>query len=701
MKKLVSILLTTVITLCSIGITVTASDTLLTEENFAGLSAGDINGQNGWTFVNSDTVGTVSATIENDDGNNVLNMSRTAVGSDNVDYDRYLKGAKSYAYKEINRNEMEYNVDYNIELKFKNNKGDSDNGSFHISFLIGDGSNSTVAEDAINIKVVPKYNRLQYFYVDGTTRKSGMYDRYTTNGEWTELKIVYHCKATTDGNYNSDSDYDIYVNDTLAASSIPAGKSYRGRARLTTGTIKTICFENPHDTVSEYLIDDIAIENSDIAAKFTLLENGNKIDSVNAISGDALQVELDVTNPLGVDMDITAIVAVYNNNRLYSVISENVSVSGAEKNKNVHLANELNVPKDKTRVLLKGMVWKADTMMPLIKPWEIKYIPFDNMTIACWGDSLTAGDGSSSSSLTAYPAILAKITGAEVYNLGVGGETATTIAARQGGLDIELHGGFTLGGEAGSTVNFDENTFLAENGITVIPRDTKKGCWNPCYINGIEGSLTATVDTSVVPRRLISATFTRKLNGETLVVDSNEIAHLVTAAKAKAEADYHIIFIGTNGGWGLDEYGNDLGKSGEAAYKALADMINRMISITRNPENYIVIGLTEKTSAFRQPLDEYMNNIFGSHYIAMGDYLSSEEAIKNAGLTVTEEDRNCIAKGTLPQSFCKSTTDNLHCNDYGYAQIAYKVKEKMCELFLENDDTTTLYSIGDSTMYNY
>ena len=261
MKKLLSIFLTTAIIICSTGIMATASDTLMSEEKFTGLSTGDINGQNDWIFVNTDTVGTVSATIENDDGNNVLNMSRTAVGSENSNYDSSLKGSVTYAYKPINSVTMEYGKDYNIELKIKNTQdvvSDTDRGAFHIALLTGDGSDSTVAEDAINIKVVPKYNRLQYFYVDGSDRKSSTYDKYTTSSEWTTLRILYHCTKYSSGS-GSDSTYDIYVNDTLAASAIPAGKSYRTRDRIENGTIKTIYFENPHDTVSEWMVDDIKI----------------------------------------------------------------------------------------------------------------------------------------------------------------------------------------------------------------------------------------------------------------------------------------------------------------------------------------------------------------------------------------------------------------------------------------------------------
>ena len=177
--------------------------------------------KNDWIFVNTDTVGTVSATIENDDGNNVLNMSRTAVGSENSNYDSSLKGSVTYAYKPINSVTMEYGKDYNIELKIKNTQdvvSDTDRGAFHIALLTGDGSDSTVAEDAINIKVVPKYNRLQYFFMlTEAIEKAVLMTSIQQSSEWTTLRILYHCTKYSSGS-GSDSTYDIYVNDTLAAS---------------------------------------------------------------------------------------------------------------------------------------------------------------------------------------------------------------------------------------------------------------------------------------------------------------------------------------------------------------------------------------------------------------------------------------------------------------------------------------------------
>jgi lysophospholipase L1-like esterase len=47
--------------------------------------------------------------------------------------------------------------------------------------------------------------------------------------------------------------------------------------------------------------------------------------------------------------------------------------------------------------------------------------------VACWGDSLTSGDGGFG---TSYPGTLAQLSGMNVYNGGIGGQTSTQIAGR-------------------------------------------------------------------------------------------------------------------------------------------------------------------------------------------------------------------------------------------------------------------------------
>lgn len=74
-------------------------------------------------------------------------------------------------------------------------------------------------------------------------------------------------------------------------------------------------------------------------------------------------------------------------------------------------------------------------------------------SIAAWGDSMTQGVGSTSPNT--YCEILASLTGLPVYNGGVGGQTSTQIAARQGGkpLIVSVAGQVIPGTGAAVAVN--------------------------------------------------------------------------------------------------------------------------------------------------------------------------------------------------------------------------------------------------------
>ncbi len=178
----------------------------------------------------------------------------------------------------------------------------------------------------------------------------------------------------------------------------------------------------------------------------------------------------------------------------------------------------------------------------------------------------------------------------------------------------------------------------------------------------------------MVPRELKSVTFTRKATGDALTVAANDKAKLTTYAATKAaEADCNIIFIGTNGGWGMDENNK---KPSE-----LIGIISRMTENTKNPSNCFVIGLTTGTASGRRELDKAMAEAFGDRFINMREYLSCEETLAKAGLSATDRDKELIAVGCVPQSFWKSVDDSTHMNDYGYRAMAEKVYSQMLKVF--------------------
>lgn len=318
-----------------------------------------------------------------------------------------------------------------------------------------------------------------------------------------------------------------------------------------------------------------------------------------------------------------------------------------------------------------AFIWD-DSLRPYKKPLVVgkkKSNALENYSIACWGDSYTQGAGASCVAAS-YPSVLAEMTGAEVYNMGIGGETATTIAARQGGLDIELPGEFTLDAGAGSSVSFNADTFKASNGVTIMPRATTIAGWNPCTLNGIEGVLTAEVDTSQPNiRTLISATFTRTADGEALHVSNGETATLLTAG-SQLQADINVVYIGLNGGWNAADTCNA---------DDLVGITQNMVAHMEQPSKYIIVGLTAGGEDTIDALDTAMLSAFGDRFLNVREYLSSKDALDYTGITPTLEDWTCIQKGQVPASFMAA--DNAHLNDAGYRAFAKCVYDRLVMLY--------------------
>lgn len=329
---------------------------------------------------------------------------------------------------------------------------------------------------------------------------------------------------------------------------------------------------------------------------------------------------------------------------------------------------------------LKVFVWDStENVIPLCDHEEIEIDA--PLTVACWGDSLTYGkhelydngdiiytDGATKTGeiTTSYPDELALLTGYTVHNMGVGGETATTIAARQGALDIVTTETFII--PAGvSAVQID---FKASNGGTVIPRGQRAGGWNPCTIAGVEGTLSVTTKGNQ-PYEIDKATFTRTTAGKSVVVPAG--TKIIPEAQ-KLDADINIFFTGTNGGWTPN---HEKTVDTDENCEALVELIRKQIAET-GKSKYIVIGLTFGYTASTDNINNYLKEAFGDNFLDLKSYLVSEQALADAGITPTEEDLRYIAGGHIPVSLLFS--DRTHFTSEGYELIAQQVYAKMIEL---------------------
>lgn len=322
---------------------------------------------------------------------------------------------------------------------------------------------------------------------------------------------------------------------------------------------------------------------------------------------------------------------------------------------------------------LKPVCTSADSNLSSVIPKNIQ-----EYDIVCWGDSLTYGQTEESTQETdkSYSAYLATLTGKTVKNMGIGGETAQTIAARQGGLTLAPSGAFTLGGAAGSSVTFTEGNFNDLTGGHIVPRSKSGYCYGwegVCYLNGIPGTITKLeVDESYKPRRLIALTFTRLHDGDTLIVNEAEKRILIPNGNM-VKGDINVIFIGENG-W------HDINNDKVIDEVDLTIIIDSMINATPNPEKAIIIGLTTGTAQSRADMEALMQEKYGQHYINMRAFLSNRETLENAGIEITQTDLEKIEIGALPTSLWRDASDYVHMNSKGYEIVANKIYQTMQSL---------------------
>lgn len=425
---------------------------------------------------------------------------------------------------------------------------------------------------------------------------------------------------------------------------------------------------------------------------------------VDAKNRKVITMQIDSVNAKvqGKDVTLVKAPAIVDGRTLVPIrfVSENLGadVSWDEETRTVTMMDGTNVIRltiDSDEAVVNGrtvkldvpaMIMDASTMVPIRfvsenlgadVSWDgdTRTVTIESVvTVACWGDSLTAGDGATNSP---YPTVIGQLSGAKVYNLGIGGETALTIAARQGAYDIVFTEDFTIPAAGTVTIplaTIDGHTYLSTPaGGQVFPRQiTAK--WNPAYINGVEGVLSFDVDTASSPRILRSVKFMRSVKGDPVPVKKGD--KLITSA-SKVRADINVIYIGCNGIWDEDNSGSANTK--EQADKLIA-MIRKMIANTKDPETYLVVGFTFSERDAWSVVEEEMKKAFGEHYLVTKPYLSSEQALIDAGVTATEKDKADMAKGMVPVSLRKSGSDMVHLNDKGYTLLGTMIYEKLVEL---------------------
>jgi hypothetical protein len=261
----------------------------------------------------------------------------------------------------------------------------------------------------------------------------------------------------------------------------------------------------------------------------------------------------------------------------------------------------------------------------------------DLKKIACWGDSLTAGDN--------YPKYLQELLGNdyEIINCGVGGENSTAIAARQGGLPMYIKNSVELSNtteplEIGSlsdvcfysTYNNTSIKPLIQGGFTTI---------NNCIIDDIECIIryTGTSWNDYTGKY----TLERVTEGNKHTIPAKSIV-LTSSMKKYRNLYANVFFIGQNGGFSDS---NDL----LIQYKKMVEF--------SSSSNYVIIGLHKKGSVENMKnIEEVMIKEFGARFINLREYLATS-ALDDANLTPTEADAIAMQNGECPPQLLK---DDVH-----------------------------------------
>lgn len=318
---------------------------------------------------------------------------------------------------------------------------------------------------------------------------------------------------------------------------------------------------------------------------------------------------------------------------------------------------------------VKAFIWNSmNQLIAVTQPKEYNA----NQVVACWGASITYGQGASTSE--AYPAQLAEMTGFTVYNMGIGGETQTTIAARQGGLDLRLTEDITIPASGSVDMMFRAYDKDGEYAGIASPRDVSKAYWNPVTINGVEGSMSVVIDSNW-PRTIVSAKFTRKTAGEPAEAKAGTLV-IPESHKINRAADITLICVSSNGGWSKDNL-----TANDGQHQDLIVLIDKMIAASKDPDKYLIVGLTTQDGSAWTNTHKALANKYGDKFLDIKKYITSEQALIDAGITPTAEDMTYIAKGHVPTSLINNpSADMVHLNAAGYKAMARDIFKKFTEL---------------------
>lgn len=270
--------------------------------------------------------------------------------------------------------------------------------------------------------------------------------------------------------------------------------------------------------------------------------------------------------------------------------------------------------------------------------------------IVCWGDSLTAGAGTVPGGAESYPTRLATLLGRTVSNLGIGGQNANQIIARQGGRCALA----TISG----------NEVPASGGVTVTFGSTV-----PIALDGsIAGSFAGVPGTLVLSSGVY--TFTRTTAGS--AVKAYSLTPFIPDV-ALFEDRIAIFWIGRNNGWNTTDSAA-IDAVIETVFNAVENGIRRLAQLEKR---FLILGVTAVDTA-----NEYVGTVsfdgkrtlagmFAEKYPTQ--FIDIDRILNDSG-TGTGQDAIDRDNGVIPVSI---RSDPTHLNAAGYLLVAEKIRDRI------------------------
>lgn len=439
--------------------------------------------------------------------------------------------------------------------------------------------------------------------------------------------------------------YQVAAGNSAAAAASSASSVAAGAARLfvddATGLAATA--EGSYYSIPSGLSDEVAIIKRKVSG--AAVDTGKRTPDVGAIA--ALRTVLNgLLDSTGFNQSgyAWAVVDSLNQIALYVDSVGDAGLPGLPKLKSVITAIQSFFSEYAKE---SGVAWgvaDANNRLPLYLDFDgnliSKGVNISNpgKTLACWGDSLTAGSGG-----TPYPTQLAALYGTtrSIFNMGLGGDTSAQIATRQGGKP-------PLVAVAG-------NQIPASGAVTVTPSVSTVLQNNQSLAGQLAGIAGILRNTAGVYN------FTRTIAGSVLKVDA---ALYFDTAGGGFDAQTVVIWVGQNDT--LDSLGSASVLATVAAMLASlksAPHSRRFVVLSVPGANMGSIGSTGYNNlvAHNNTLrDTYPRNYIDARALLIRNY--------NSGIPQDVTDFN---NDIIPSSL---RSDAVHLNTAGYAIVATAVK---------------------------